>query len=215
MSSRGKFFVFMLAVCFFAALVTLPGMSVKADSNQPITFSSGLTQFTLYSPVNTTYSSNVIECNGTFNWPKPFQVSLNYSIDGEDQGGLPWNLDVGSISNPYYSTIAGSFQLPQLPNGPHQLSIGIDEELFNNTGTVHELLNQTSWVSTVYFTVSASQPTPTLTPTPTPTTTPTSTPTVPEFSSWTLPLLLSIMAATAGLLVYGKKRKHCGLVKKP
>ena len=34
------------------------------------------------------------------------------------------------------------------------------------------------------------------------------TPSVPEFSLWTLPLLLSIMAATSGLLVYGKKRKR-------
>ena len=31
---------------------------------------------------------------------------------------------------------------------------------------------------------------------------------IPEFSSWTLPLLLSIMALAAGLLVYCKKRKR-------
>jgi hypothetical protein len=36
---------------------------------------------------------------------------------------------------------------------------------------------------------------------------PTPTPPVPEFPSWTIPLLLSIMLATAGLSVYHKKRK--------
>ena len=169
-----------------------PAITVKADSNTPLSFLSGLT---LYSPTNTTYSSNVVECNGTFNWPKPFQVSLNYSIDGEDQGALLWNLDVNSISIPDYSTIAGSFPLPQLSNGVHQLSVGIDEELFNNTGASHELINQTSWVNTVYFTISASQPTPTLTATPIPTTITTPIPTVPEFS-WIaiLPLFISILS---------------------
>jgi hypothetical protein len=40
--------------------------------------------------------------------------------------------------------------------------------------------------------------------------TPTSslTPTVPEFPSWIIPLLVSMMLATAGLLVYHKKHKH-------
>ena len=38
-----------------------------------------------------------------------------------------------------------------------------------------------------------------------PTPNPTPTPTVPEFSSWTIHLLLSLMVAAAGLLVYFKK----------
>jgi hypothetical protein len=42
---------------------------------------------------------------------------------------------------------------------------------------------------------------------------PTPTPTVPEVPSWTIPLLLTIMVASAGLLVYHKKHKH-NLVKK-
>ena len=39
-------------------------------------------------------------------------------------------------------------------------------------------------------------------------TSPTPTPTVPEFPSWTIPLLLTVMEAPAGLLVYHKKHKH-------
>lgn len=189
--------VFFFPIVFIVSLVMFPAITVKADSNTPLSFSSGLT---LYSPVNTTYNSNVVECNGTFNWPKPFQVSLNYSIDGEDQGALLWNLDVNSISIPDYSTIAGSFPLPQLSNGVHQLSVGIDEELFNNTGAAHELINQTSWVNTVYFTISASQPTPTLTPTPIPTTITTPTPTIPEFT-WLMVLpLFSVLLLIAEAL---------------
>jgi hypothetical protein len=50
-------------------------------------------------------------------------------------------------------------------------------------------------------------------PTPTPSPTLTPTPTVPELPSWIIPLLLTIMVASAGLLVYHKKHKH-NLVKK-
>ena len=42
---------------------------------------------------------------------------------------------------------------------------------------------------------------------PTPTKMPTSTPTVPEFPSWTIPLMLSFTAVFAGLLVYSRIRK--------
>jgi hypothetical protein len=171
---------------------------VKADSNSPITFSSGLT---LYSPVNTTYSSNVVECNGTFNCPKGVQCSLNFSIDGQDQGGLPWSLNPNSIAIPEYYTVNGSFQLPQLPNGSHQLSIGIDEEVSNSSGI---LINRTTWVNTVYFTIDSSQPTPTLTPTPTPTITPTASPAVPEFP--TLIILPLFTSAILLSLVFARKR---------
>ncbi len=37
---------------------------------------------------------------------------------------------------------------------------------------------------------------------------PTPTPSIPEFPSWTVPLLLSTMLVVAGLLVYHKKHKH-------
>jgi hypothetical protein len=191
--SKRKTLVFIFAAFFLVSLVTLPAASVKADSNEPITFSSGLT---LYSPVNTTYSSNVLECNGSFNCPKGVPCSLNYSIDGKiqgGQGGLPWNLDVNSMRIPTYYTIDGSFQLPQLPNGSHQLSIGIQEGGPSN---------RTTWVNTIFFTISVNQPTPTLTST----ISPSPTPSVPEFSGLIIPLLL-IITMTGGLLIYFKKHK--------
>jgi len=45
-------------------------------------------------------------------------------------------------------------------------------------------------------------------PNPTPSSTPNSTPTVPEFPTWTIPLLLTMMVASACLLVYHKKHKQ-------
>lgn len=57
--------------------------------------------------------------------------------------------------------------------------------------------------NSVSISTSASpNPTPTLTQNSTPT------PTVPEVSSWAIPLLLTIMLASAGLLVYYKKHKR-------
>jgi hypothetical protein len=67
MNSSSKLFAFILAVVFLASLAVLPAMKVNADSREPVPFSSGLT---LYSPVNTTYNSNVVECNGTFIGPE-------------------------------------------------------------------------------------------------------------------------------------------------
>jgi len=140
----------------------------KADQNQPLTFSSGLT---LYSPVNTTYSSSVLLCNGTLTCPKGFQSSLNYSIDGQNQGSPLWSLDPGSICIPSIYVVDGSFPLSPLHNGSHRLSIGITEELYNNTNmNSPELISYSSWVNTVYFTVDSNQ-SPTLAQKITPTTT--------------------------------------------
>jgi hypothetical protein len=157
---------------------------VKATSNEPITFSSGLT---LYSPLNKTYSSNVIECNGSFDCPKGVQSSLNYSVDGKNTDGLPWKLDPNSIADPIIYTIDGSFQLPKLSDGSHKLSIGILEELLDNSNiNSPKLINSTSWINTVYFEIDTT--------------------TVPEFPSTILTIGFLIMI-TVALAVVVKRRK--------
>ena len=181
--SRAIFALASLLVIIFLmhTIAQVPG--AKADSNQPLIFSSGLT---LYSPVNTTYSSNVLECNGTFDSPKGVQSSLNYSLDGKEADGLPWKFDPNSIANIDSYTIDGSFQLPQLSDGTHQLSIGILEEQLDNFNiNSPSVINSTSTINTVYFSISTTQPS---NPTPTPI------PTVPEFS-WLaiLPLFISLL----------------------
>jgi hypothetical protein len=153
MNRRSKLLAFMLAVVFLSSLIMLPAMRVKADSTEPIAFSSGLT---LYSPLNTSYSSTVVLCNGTFVGPVEYEASLNYSIDGNYRGSLPWALNQ-NLTNSVTYTLDWAFQLPQLSKGTHQLSIGVEEQLFSNAGILEK---QTTSVNTVDFTISPSQPTP-------------------------------------------------------
>jgi len=169
---------------------------VQNSASQPFIFSSGLA---ITSPANKTYTSNVVECSGSFDCPKGYQSSLNYSTDGIDKGALPWKLDANSIANLDIYTIDGSFELPQLPDGSHQLSIGILEQLYDNSNVNSpRLINSSSWINTVYFTI-GTQSTPTATSSPSPT------PTVPEFPAWAfLPLLFFAVSATLLL----KLRKH-------
>lgn len=135
----------MFAVVILFPLVVMPAVEVNAESSAPITFSSGLT---LYSPVNTTYSSRFLNCSGSFTGPIDYEISLNYTVNGSYQGILPWKLNSTTAAN---YTIDWSFQLPQLPHGTNQLNIGIDQQLYSNAGT---LINQKTEVNTVYFTVS-------------------------------------------------------------
>ncbi len=58
---------------------------------------------------------------------------------------------------------------------------------------------------------STNTPTPTPTPTPPnfgPTSSPTPSPSIPEFPSWTILILFTVIAMVAGLLVYVKRHKH-------
>ena len=89
MNSFSKVFAFAFVVLIIASLVMVPAAKVNADSSEPLTFSSGLT---LYSPVNTTYSSNTLECNGTFVGPSEYEVSLNYSVDDKNDKSKSENL---------------------------------------------------------------------------------------------------------------------------
>jgi hypothetical protein len=200
MSSRRKFLVFTFGVVLLAYLVMLSTMSVKADSNEPISFSSGLA---VYSPLNTTYNSYSVLANVSLGVPYGMGSSgLNYSIDGKYQDGinmhfpnyssLGWGRSIPNYSPSNYY-LFGSFYLPPLPNGPHQISFEIGVEADNYTAppsSSFQRINGTNnyvatWVNTVSFTINSNDvfptPTPTLIPTLTPTITPTATPTVPEF----------------------------------
>jgi hypothetical protein len=204
MSTWVKRIILVLILIFLTSITMLSFIRVKADSTEPITFSSGLA---VYSPLNTSYNSYSVLVNVSFGCPYGIQSSLNYSIDGKYQDGLnmnfpstsePWSVPNYSPSN-YY--LFDSFNLPPLPNGPHQISFEIDEEANNYTAppsSSFQRINGTNnyvatWVNTVSFTISSNDvfPTPTTILTPTLAPTPTSTSTVPEFP-WLiiLPLLL-------------------------
>ena len=144
MRGRNKLFVFICAVVILASLVMVPTVRVDAASSLSITFPSGLT---LSSPINTTYSSSVLSCNGSFTGPLDWEITLNYTIDGNYQGYLPWKLN---SSNAVNYTIDWGFQLPHLSQGPHRLNIGIDQQLYSGV----TVINQITHVNTVYFAIS-------------------------------------------------------------
>lgn len=164
--------------------------AVKADSNEPITFSSGLT---LYSPVNKTYTSDLLLLNLTFGSGAGLQRTLNYSIDGKYQGpiSLTFNSTTGfELIGLGYALV----QLPELSNGPHVLTINIKAYLNNYHGAnppgapfkpvaPNSSNYFASWVHTVYFIINASEVNSTPTPTSSPDTTSILEPRV-SFTQW-------------------------------
>lgn len=174
----------------------------KADSNQPLTFSSGLT---IYSPLNKTYSSNLLLLNLTFGSGAGLQTSLNYSIDGEYQE--PITLTFNSTTGFHFIYLGyGLVQLPEFSNGQHVLTVNVEANLndyhgANPPGAPFKPVAPNSsdyfasWVHTIYFTVDASEAVPT-------SSSPTRTPTVPELS-W-----LAILPLMASLLLIAVLIKH-------
>jgi hypothetical protein len=97
--------------------------AVRADSNDYISFSSGIT---LYSPINTTYNSRSLTLNLTLYGAGSMgsidnRVSLTYSIDGIYNGSV--NL---VVSNPGVHLITNGtavLSLPELSEGSHCLTL--------------------------------------------------------------------------------------------
>lgn len=178
---------------------------VKADSTEPLTFSSGLI---VYSPVNTAYNSYSVLCNASLRVPYGYQSSIVYSIDGE-QNSSNFNLNFGS-SGKYH--LEGLFMLPPLNNGLHQLSFYVQIELFNYSGpppssdfkagttSYGVKFYEADYVNTVSFTIYSTETFPTTTPTATPN--PTSTPTVPEFP------MLAILPLFIATFFFAIKVRH-------
>ena len=215
----------LVLILIFLTCLLIPSLvSVKADSSEPIIFSSGLA---VYSPLNISYNSYSVLVNISFGCPYGTQSSLNYSIDGKYQDGInmhfpsgsePWTVPNYSPSN-YY--LLGSFYLPPLPDGPHQISFAMGEEANNYSSPPSSSFQQingtnnyvATWVNTVSFTISSKDAFPTPTPTFTPT--PSSTPTVPE-SSWLaiLPLFVSMLFVVVKLRNRKTKSKRAKLERK-
>jgi hypothetical protein len=163
---------------------------VKADSNEPITFSSGLT---LCSPINKTYTSNLLLLNLTFGSGAGLQTTLNYSIDGKYKG--PISLTVNSTTGFEMIDLGYALvPLPELSNGPHVLTVNVEAYLNDYHGAnppgapfkpvaPNSSNYVASWVHIVYFTINASEVTLTPTTTSAPDTTSILEPTV-SFTQW-------------------------------
>jgi len=125
---------------------------VKANTDEPISYTSGVT---VYSPVNTTYTTNNVILNLTFMWGLGMDCSLNYSIDEAEQQPIPLVKQDSDIHVTVPFT--GSVELPPLANGQHILSIYVSAESASYSN---------AWTHIICFTIDGDSNI------------------IPEFSSW-------------------------------
>jgi hypothetical protein len=186
---------------------------VKGDSNEPLMFSSGLT---IYSPLNTTYDTNILKLNLTFGCGAGLNCSLNYNIDGEYQGPISLTFNNTAGFQMFYLGYA-VVQLPKLSNGYHVLSVDVEAYLndfhgANPPGAPFRLVAPessdyvASWINSVYFTIASSDVVTTSTPSVTATPTVTVSPTIPEFPSTIQMIAFLITATSLGTVVIKRKR---------
>ena len=142
---------FLLAV-LFASLGTCTH-PVRADSNDFISFPSGIT---LFSPLNSTYNSQYLTLNlalysaGSMGYIDS-RISLNYSIDGKLNGQVPL-----TVSNPGVHVITngvGLVSLPELSEGSHSLTLYL--EGFNQKYSEPRFL---SYADIVHFSIDLTAP---------------------------------------------------------
>jgi hypothetical protein len=132
--------LFILTLLIFP---TLEVHSVKAESNDSIKFSA----FTLFSPLNRTYSSNSLTINLTFGKSIGISYSLNYDIDGKYRGSIPFLIDNPTETHVVYKA-TGFVKLPELSEGSHKLSIhlyvgGYQGKTLTYSGTVYFAIDKT------------------------------------------------------------------------
>ena len=229
MNRVGKgFAVFIILIMAFSSLNLL---TVKPASAQSIPKPS-VPQFTV-NWVNTTSDNESIVITIT---------NQNFTSLIHNVNGVPWNISLfydvrvkpdyaENWTDIYYPTapIASSSQFTSITasiraysNGPEYLELGsrlfqvtdgtqLDFQVEAMIGYIHRIpINpfapwffngtESGWSNTQTITIPASS------------TSPSPSPTVPEFPIWAIPLILTIMMSSAGLLVYHKRMS--GLVKK-
>jgi len=216
--------------CMLLISIGITFNSVKADSNNPIVLSGGVT---IYSPFNTTYHTNSLTLNLTCGCGAGLHIFLNYDIDGKYQGPITLTFNL----TPGFHIIGlgtGLVQLPELPAGSHCLTIYEEAYLYHYYGASPPgpPFKQTapgsadfvaSWVDKVYFTIDSDRNTSESTPSdnsipsnssaaPSASPEPTSTPYIePQPAEQELILgaavTVAVIGAGLGLLVYLIKRK--------
>ncbi len=156
-----------ISVLLLSLMVSMNPYPVRADTTGYIYSGVGI-----YSPLNTTYNNRNLTLNVTIGMlgmihsdggPYSGPVSLKYSIDGIDYGGVPLYTNAGThvVISGY-----GTVDLPELPDGSHCLTLYL---YGYNTQSIHPQFK--SYVDTVYFSINVptTEPSPTPTPTESPT----------------------------------------------
>jgi hypothetical protein len=129
-----------------AGLLLVSVQPVMAGSLGPIRLSDGVTVF---SPVNTTYNTQNILLNYTFACGLGMHYSLNYTLDGNITGLMPYSVINPKELHVVYSS-KGQVQLPELSEGPHSLTIYLQAVFGEN--------DIRSYVDTIYFNIDTDAP---------------------------------------------------------
>lgn len=131
-------FLFVLLLCGSLVAGTY---TVSAESDEPIRFYA----FTLFSPLNKTYTSKVLTLNLTFTAGIGVQYSLYYHLDGRYQKAIPFVID--NPNNEMHVTYAAhaSIVLPSLSSGSHSVTV-----FLICSGLIRK---PPSYDGTVYFTI--------------------------------------------------------------
>jgi hypothetical protein len=126
---------------FFLCLLLIGLQPILGSVVGPIHISDVVT---VYSPVNTTYNSKNILFNYTVGVGLGMHISLNYTLDGNLTGVMPF-----TVVNPNELHVVylarGQVQLPGLSEGLHMLTISFETDF--------SFINVHSFVDTIYFTV--------------------------------------------------------------
>lgn len=124
------------------------------------------------------------------------QIIGNYEVNGQNYS---WGLDSFSYSLDNQANVSiglSNATLTNLSQGNHTFIIYGEREMLLNGFLSTGIRDDFSSAQIQFTVIPASL------------VTPSTTPTIPEFSSWTAPLLFAVMVAAAGLLVYHKKQKQ-------
>lgn len=132
--------------------------AVKADSTNPTSYSVVKILF----PANATYDSRFLTLNVTFPCGG-LRYTLTYSIDGKDEGFIPWEVENPNEVHVIYTAI-GSVALPELSEGTHCLMATIVCGLYGYLGanppgapfkptSPGGIDYEATWTDTVYFTI--------------------------------------------------------------
>ncbi|MFZ7137026.1 MAG: hypothetical protein ACOWW1_01200 [archaeon] len=153
-----------LAFTLFGTLLSQTS-KVYADSSEPITFTS---RVTLYSPVNTTYSTKFLTLNLTAQVGIAINCTITYSIDNKHQGTVPLK-EVYPDELHVITQVKGNVALPELTQGTHNLTLQVVCTLNNGEGSatmdrypfIPECDNITNyhatWTDTLQFTIQTDQ----------------------------------------------------------
>ena len=183
--------------------ITSPSQYIENDSvqvivnNQPFTpqwVQEGSSTF-----IDSLFYNVRMKGHFTDNWTELYNPNVDYPIQSNSNYTLVYSLNVDS--NGASSGYQLDFQVQALIGAVHR---GYNASATNQLEMYpYVFTGETSdWSNTQTITITEGSISPSSSPNPTPT------PTVPEFSSWTIQLLLTIILASASLLVYHKNQKQ-------